>query len=74
MRRFYIRLDHFKLDGEWYGSKIAFDQKGYLFFTVGWRQKEKCTRFIQSTRQNYQIKKDHGSIPPDNPFIVAQEA
>ncbi len=59
----------FKLDGEWYGSKIAFDQKGYLFFTVGIRGKRKNAQDLSNPEGKIMRFKDDGSIPPDNPFI-----
>lgn len=59
----------FKLDGEWYGSKIAFDRKGYLFFTVGIRGKRKNAQDISNPEGKTMRFKPDGSIPPDNPFV-----
>jgi aldose sugar dehydrogenase len=53
-----------------YGSKIMFDDKGYIFFSVGERGMEK--EFPQSTQNdNGKIHRlfDDGRIPPDNPFV-----
>ncbi len=58
--------------GRHYGSRIAFDDKGHIFFTIG-------DRGVRSTAQNLKqhngsvvrIKRD-GSIPKDNPFISNQ--
>lgn len=53
-----------------YGSKIMFDDKGYLFFSVGERGNEKV--FPQATdNDNGKIHRlfDDGRIPPDNPFV-----
>jgi glucose/arabinose dehydrogenase len=53
-----------------YGSKIVFDDKGFLYFSVGDRGMEK--EFPQRT-ENHNGKihrlKDDGSIPADNPFV-----
>lgn len=52
-----------------FGSKLLFDDKGYLFFSVGERGNEK--EFPQSTENdNGKIHRifDDGRIPPDNPF------
>ncbi|HLP37643.1 PQQ-dependent sugar dehydrogenase [Lacibacter sp.] len=53
-----------------FGSKLMFDDKGYLYFSVGERGNEK--QFPQSTENdNGKIHRifDDGRIPPDNPFI-----
>lgn len=53
-----------------FGSRIKFDKKGYLYFTVGERGMEKV--FPQSTENdNGKVHRlnDDGSIPQDNPFI-----
>jgi glucose/arabinose dehydrogenase len=53
-----------------FGSRIAFDKKGYLFFSVGERGMEK--EFPQETNNdNGKIHRlnDDGSVPKDNPFV-----
>lgn len=53
-----------------FGSKLMFDDKGYLYFSVGERGNEK--EFPQSTENdNGKIHRifDDGRIPPDNPFV-----
>jgi len=53
-----------------YGSRIMFDNKGYLFFSVGERGRER--EFPQNTvTDNGKIHRlhDDGSIPKDNPFV-----
>jgi len=53
-----------------YGSKLMFDDKGYLFFSVGERGKE--NEFPQNTiTDNGKIHRllDDGAIPKDNPFV-----
>jgi aldose sugar dehydrogenase len=54
-----------------FGSKLMFDDKGYLYFSVGERGNEK--QFPQSTdNDNGKIHRifDDGRIPPDNPFVT----
>lgn len=56
-------------NGRHFGSRIAFDDKGYLYFSVG-------DRGVRPNGQNLKthagsilrVNKD-GSVPPDNPFI-----
>ena len=53
-----------------FGSKLMFDDKGYLYFSVGERGNEK--QFPQSTENdNGKIHRvfGDGTIPPDNPFV-----
>ncbi len=53
-----------------FGSRIAFDKKGFLYFSVGERGMEK--EFPQETNNdNGKIHRLHedGSIPKDNPFV-----
>jgi glucose/arabinose dehydrogenase len=53
-----------------FGSRIAFDKKGLLYFSVGERGMEK--EFPQETNNdNGKIHRlnDDGSIPKDNPFV-----
>jgi glucose/arabinose dehydrogenase len=53
-----------------FGSRITFDKKGYMFFSVGERGMEKV--FPQETdNDNGKIHRlnDDGSVPKDNPFV-----
>ncbi len=53
-----------------YGSRIAFDNKGYLFFSVGERGREQVNP--QNTKNDLgKIHRlmDDGKIPSDNPFV-----
>lgn len=53
-----------------YGSRIIFDDKGFLFFSVGERGREKA--FPQNTTtDNGKIHRlhDDGTTPEDNPFV-----
>lgn len=59
----------FKESGNWYGSRISFDHKEYLFFTVGIRGEiehaQNLSLFAGKTMRLY----DDGQIPSDNPFV-----
>ncbi|MHA8057665.1 PQQ-dependent sugar dehydrogenase [Aquirufa nivalisilvae] len=58
-----------------FGSRIAFDKQGHLFFSVGERGMEKV--FPQETdNDNGKIHRlnDDGSIPKDNPFVGKDQA
>lgn len=59
----------FKGNGEWFGSKIAFDKKGYVFFTVGIRGERKNAQDLSVPDGKTMRLKDDGSIPSDNPFV-----
>lgn len=53
-----------------FGSRITFDKKGYMFFSVGERGMEKV--FPQETdNDNGKIHRlhDDGTVPKDNPFV-----
>ena len=62
-----------------YGGRLAFDNQGYLFITVGERQaatKGDLTQHPAQDRSNHQgvvvRLEDDGRIPDDNPFIGQQ--
>lgn len=57
-----------------YGSRIVFDGKGHIFFTVGDRgQQEKAQEIDYHQGKVLRINED-GSIPKDNPFANAPGA
>lgn len=57
-----------------YGSRIVFDKKGYLYFSVGDRFAQDQAQEI--SRPNGKIHRIYpdGSIPEDNPFITYEGA
>lgn len=61
--------------GQHFGSRIAFDKEGYLYFSAGERgNRDENPQDI--TRDNGKIYRlnDDGSIPPDNPFVGKENA
>ncbi len=56
--------------GVHFGSRIVFDKKGYLYFSIGDRG-ERDVNPQDITRDNGKIYRlnDDGSIPADNPFV-----
>ena len=54
--------------GGWYGSKIAFDRNGYLFFGVGQRGEDPDAQNISKYSGKIMRLNKDGSIPADNPF------
>ncbi|MCB4800011.1 PQQ-dependent sugar dehydrogenase [Neotamlana laminarinivorans] len=61
--------------GQHFGSRIAFDNDGYLYFSVGERgQRDVNPQDI--TRDGGKIYRlnDDGSIPKDNPFVSTKNA
>lgn len=63
------RAGPFKGDGEWYGNKITFDKKGYLYFTVPIKSNRKNAQNLSMYDGKTMRLKDDGSIPRDNPFV-----
>ena len=61
--------------GQHFGSRIAFDKEGFLYFTAGERG-ETFTNPQDITRDNGKIYRlnDDGSIPKDNPFVGKKDA
>lgn len=51
-----------------YGSKIAFDNKGYLYFTVGITGERKNAQDLSKHAGKTMRLNDDGTIPADNPF------
>lgn len=61
--------------GQHFGSRIEFDNEGYLYFSIGDRgNRDENPQDI--TRDNGKIYRlnDDGSIPNDNPFVDNKEA
>lgn len=56
--------------GQHFGSRIVFDKKGYLYFTIGERG-ERDVNPQDITRDCGKVYRlnDDGSIPEDNPFV-----
>jgi len=56
--------------GQHFGSRIEFDNEGYLFFTIGDRgnRNENPQDITKDCGKVYRLN-DDGSIPNDNPFI-----
>lgn len=64
----------FKEGGETYGSRIAFDKFGFLYFTVGQRtidERHRWKTVQDKTNPSGKVMrfKDDGTIPDDNPFV-----
>ncbi len=57
-----------------FGSRLAFDDTGHLFFSMGERGEKDNAQDI--TRPNGKIHRifDDGRIPPDNPFVGVSNA
>ena len=64
-----------------YGSRLAFDGKGYLFITVGDRQVPPAGDLEAHPAQNLRVHNgkvirlhDDGRVPADNPFVGREDA
>ncbi len=55
--------------GHHFGSRIAFDNNGYLYFTIGDRGQRDDSQLLNTyAGKSFRIN-DDGSIPADNPFV-----
>ena len=61
--------------GQHFGSRIAFDNKGYLFFSIGERgdRDNNPQDITKDCGKIYRLNAD-GSIPKDNPFVNTPNA
>ncbi len=61
--------------GQHFGSRIAFDNEGYLYFSIGERgnRDENPQDITRDGGKIYRLNPD-GSIPDDNPFVDKQDA
>ena len=61
--------------GQHFGSRIAFDEQGYLYFSAGERgnRDENPQDITRDNGKVYRLNKD-GSIPSDNPFVGQKNA
>jgi len=59
----------YKENGEWYGSKIAFDKEGYLYYTIGIRGERMNAQDLSNSSGKTMRFHDDGTIPDDNPFV-----
>jgi aldose sugar dehydrogenase len=59
----------FKRNGDWFGSKIEFDNQGYLYFTVGIHSDRMNSQSLSAHDGKTMRFNDDGSIPKDNPFL-----
>lgn len=56
--------------GNHYGSRLTFDQEGYLFFSVGDRgNRDKNPQDLNRDGGKIYRLHDDGSVPEDNPFV-----
>ncbi|WP_178989135.1 PQQ-dependent sugar dehydrogenase [Winogradskyella schleiferi] len=61
--------------GQHFGSRLVFDENGYLFFTIGERgnRDENPQDITRDGGKVYRLN-DDGSIPEDNPFLNEKNA
>jgi len=55
--------------GHHFGGRIAFDDDGYLYFTIGDRGEQDKSQDLTLSNGNVFRLNDDGSIPEDNPFV-----
>lgn len=57
-----------------YGSKIAFDRKGYVYFTMGDRGGREVAQSLSNHRGKVFRLHDDGRVPETNPFVSIEGA
>jgi aldose sugar dehydrogenase len=57
-----------------YGSRIAFDDKDHIFFTVGDRGQQDLAQSLKAHNGKVIRLKTDGTIPADNPFVNTPDA
>ena len=57
-----------------FGSRLAFDKKGFLFMTVGDRGQKELAQDLSSHMGKLLRLDENGKAPPDNPFIKNKKA
>ena len=57
-----------------FGSRLAFDKKGFLFMTVGNRGQKKLAQDLSSHMGKLLRLDTNGKAPPDNPFVKNKKA
>lgn len=60
--------------GHHFGSRIAFDNDGYLYITVGERGTKENSQDLSNHYGKVHRLNDDGSIPEDNPFVDVENA
>jgi aldose sugar dehydrogenase len=55
--------------GSHFGSRIVFDEQGYLFTTIGDRGQMNTAQNLESHNGTVLRMNDDGSVPADNPFV-----
>lgn len=65
---FEARPEHYRSAGQHFGSRIVFDQQGYLYFSVGDRGKRKQAQSLNTPNGKIHRIYTDGKIPADNPY------
>lgn len=60
--------------GTHYGSRIVFDNQGFLYFTNGERGSQDNAQNLSNSHGKIHRIKDDGTIPADNPFVNTSNA
>lgn len=60
--------------GQHFGSRIAFDEDGYLFFSIGDRGQREQAQDLSVPHGKIHRLHDDGRVPDDNPFLDVEGA
>ena len=71
---FQAKLEH-HIKADWhFGSRIAFDGKGYVFFSIGERGQHQHAQDLALPGGKIHRLHDDGRVPADNPFLAFSPA
>ncbi len=66
---FEAKPEHYVKSGVHFGSRITFDDKGHVFFSIGERGKKDMAQDITLPNGKVHRLMRDGSVPKDNPFV-----
>lgn len=66
--------DHASVNDYHYGSRIAFDGKGHIFFTVGERGERPSVQKLSTHLGKIIRLNEDGTVPKDNPYVGQKDA
>ena len=66
--------EHFMRTRYHYGTRIAFDDDGYLFFPIGDRGRKQMAQDLGRPNGKIHRLHDDGRVPDDNPFVDRSDA
>ena len=66
-------IEDFSQHTQHYGSRIVFDKKNYMFFSIGDRGQRPEAQYLNTANGKIHRLFDNGTLPPDNPFVGQED-